>query len=138
MSTSAEDHARMEEDLCTTHTALTEAQAQVAAAQEATTAAETARNALQAQIDQAAAAAGQAPGPLADQVNMGLIPRPTGSGWSIRESMQVTKAEYGEIQVRTLHSQPSAANHTPAIAHDPQSCHPCYPRLDRGFPPSRS
>ena len=128
----------MEEDLRTTRTALAEAQAQVTAAQEAATTAKTACDALQAQIDQAAAAAGQGPGPLADQVNMGLIPRPTGSGWSIRESMQVMKAEYGEIQVRTLHSQPSAANHTPAIAHDPQSCHPCYPRLDRGFPPSRS
>ena len=130
MSTLVEDYAQMEEDLRTTHTTLAEAQAQVTAAQEAATTAETTHDALQAQINQAAAAAGQGPGPLTDQVNMDLIPCPTGSGWSICESMQVMKAEYGKIQVHTLHLQPSATNHTPAIVHNLQSHHPCYPGLD--------
>ena len=39
-------------------------------------------------------------GPLGAQVNTPqLIPRPKGTGWSIRKSMQVTKPEYAEMQV---------------------------------------
>ena len=101
------DHTHLKDELRTTQEALAEAEALLAATQEATAVVEAARAALQEQIAQAVpaattGAASQGPVPLGDQVNV-LIPRPTGSGWSIRESMQVTKPEYAEIQVRTFH-----------------------------------
>ena len=83
--------------------ALAAVQGQLAAIQEVVTATEAARAALQAQLDEAAATAAHASqAALADQVNVAQIPHPRGSSWSIQESMQVTPAEYAEIQVRTL------------------------------------
>ncbi len=72
---------------------------------------------------EATATAGTAP--LADQVNAALIPRPAGSGWSIRESMQVTKPEYGEIQVRTFPniSAVLVSEQSAVIAHHSEPCH---------------
>ncbi|PIL28577.1 hypothetical protein GSI_08618 [Ganoderma sinense ZZ0214-1] len=88
------------EELNTSQEALAEAHTALTAAQEATAAAEAARADLQQQLDNAAAAP---QGALEEQVNVPLIPRPSGSGWSIQESMQVTKPEYAEIQ-RTIRS----------------------------------
>ena len=92
------------EKLQATQQALAEAQAAVTVAQEATATAEAARADLQKQLDEAVAAAAQAgtaaQGPLGEQLNIPQIPRPLGSGWSIQESMQVTRQEYAEIQVR--------------------------------------
>ena len=121
----AEEHAHLKDQLRTTQDTLTEAQALLTAAQEATAAAEAARAALQAQIAQAAAIATAGTAPLADQVNAALIPRPAGSGWSIRESMQVTKPEYGEIQVRTFPniSAVLVSEQSAVIAHHSEPCH---------------
>ncbi|PIL33986.1 hypothetical protein GSI_03694 [Ganoderma sinense ZZ0214-1] len=82
------------EELNTSQEALAEAHTALTAAQDTTAAAEAARADLQQQLDNAAAAP---QGVLEEQVNVPLIPHPSGSGWSIRESMQVTKPEYAEI-----------------------------------------
>lgn len=96
------DRTRIEDQLSAAQDALAAAQAQIDTAQEATAAAEAARDALQQQLDELAAAAA-AHNPLqGDLLNAPQIPRPTGSGWSIQESMQVTPVEYAEIQVRTI------------------------------------
>ncbi|PIL32950.1 hypothetical protein GSI_05068 [Ganoderma sinense ZZ0214-1] len=97
-----EERDRIAGQLSTTQNELAAAQAQIIAAQEATAAVEAARDLLQQQLDEAVAAAAQA-APLGDQLNVPQIPRPTGPGWSIRESMQVTPSEYAEIQ-RTVRS----------------------------------
>ncbi|KAM5530026.1 hypothetical protein V8D89_016308 [Ganoderma adspersum] len=82
-----EDRTWITDELSAAQDALTAAQAQVIAAQEATAAAEAARDLLQQQLDDTADAAAQAP---LDQLNAPQIPQPTGSGWSIQESMQCT------------------------------------------------
>ncbi|KAI0777414.1 hypothetical protein BD413DRAFT_668409 [Trametes elegans] len=88
--------------------ALNTARAEVAAAEEAANAAraqaaaaEDARAALQAQVNAATGGGDQVAGNPA--VVMPLIERPTGSGWSIREAMQVDHVDYAEIQ-RTIRS----------------------------------
>ncbi|KAI1781935.1 hypothetical protein LXA43DRAFT_1069532 [Ganoderma leucocontextum] len=96
-----ENRNQITEQLSAAQDALVAAQAQIVTAQEATAAAEAARDLLQQQLDEAAAAAPQAP--LGDQLNVPQIPRPAGSSWSIQESMQVTPSEYAEIQ-RTIRS----------------------------------
>ena len=92
------------QELSAIQEALETAQAQIVTAQEATAAAEAARDLLQQQLDEATAAIAQAP--LGDHLNVPQIPRPAGSSWPIQESMQVTPAEYAEIQVRTANTIP--------------------------------
>ncbi len=96
--------AQAAEQLRATQQELTEARAEITAAQEVVAAGDAACAVLQQQLDEAATTAAQTArqGPLGEQANMLQIPRPGGSGWSIRKSMQVTKQEYAEIQVRTL------------------------------------
>ena len=124
------------EELQATQQALAEAQAAVIVAQEATAAAEAARADVQKQLDEAVAVAAQAGtaarGPLGEQLNIPQIPRPLGSGWSIQESMQVTRQEYAEIQVRPWQclSVTGCLFILFALAHNPKPSHPRHARLD--------
>ncbi len=56
---------------------------------------------LQAQLD---AAAAQPEGPPAQDgaANLPAIPRPAGTGWSIREAMELDHGDYSEIQVSNV------------------------------------
>ncbi|CDO70456.1 hypothetical protein BN946_scf184496.g6 [Trametes cinnabarina] len=90
--------------------ALNNARAEVAAAEEGANAAraqaaaaEEVRDALQVQLNQVEAAAGGDQAGAAANPIIPLIDRPTGSGWSIREAMEVNRADYAEIQ-RTIRS----------------------------------
>lgn len=89
----------------TAQQALVNAHMNTAAAEEAAAAAQAAHAALQQQIQNAppaqaqAVGGGAAGGNGAGIANLPMIDRPAGTRWSIYEAMQLTRAEYAEIQV---------------------------------------
>ncbi|RPD56850.1 hypothetical protein L226DRAFT_615705 [Lentinus tigrinus ALCF2SS1-7] len=99
-------------ELETTRQALTTAQAEATSAQEAAAAAQAASTALQQQLQNAPPLQGQLAGggpggvamdPAPVQANLPQIDRPVGTRWSIHEAMQLSQAEYAEVQ-RTIRS----------------------------------
>lgn len=92
-------------ELETAQQALVTAQTEAATAQAAAAAAQAAHDVLQQQLQNApqpqAQLAGGGAG-AAGNVNLPQIDRPEGTRWSIREAMQLSRAEYAEIQVSHL------------------------------------
>lgn len=93
--------------------ATTHALAEAATAQEAANAAQAAHAALQQQLQNIPQPQGQGAGGVAVAgaavglpANLPMIDRPPGTHWSIQEAMQLTRAEYAEIQVSTSISGP--------------------------------
>ncbi|KAI0686436.1 hypothetical protein C8T65DRAFT_634026 [Cerioporus squamosus] len=92
-------------DLETAQQALTNAQAEVTAAHDAAAAAQAAHAALQQQLQnpQQPVGGGVAAANAVAPANLPQIDRPPGTRWSIQEAMQLSRAEYSEIQ-RTIRS----------------------------------
>ncbi len=98
-----------EGELVTAHQALTTAQAEAATAQQTAAAAQAAQAALQQQLQNAPQIQGQpgvggvaVAGNAVGAANLPMIDRPTGTRWSIQEAMQLTRAEYTEVQVSDI------------------------------------
>ncbi|KAH9849712.1 hypothetical protein C2E23DRAFT_887938 [Lenzites betulinus] len=104
----AEALAAAQAETAAAEQAAIEAQARVTAAEHAAAAAaaeaaavEASRAALEQQLAQAATTGGAAAAGTGE--HLPDIPRPAGSGWPIRESMEMNHADYAEIQ-RTVRS----------------------------------
>ncbi|KAI0371380.1 hypothetical protein BV20DRAFT_1112709 [Pilatotrama ljubarskyi] len=97
---------RQQEELTAARDEVIASRAQVTATEQAAAGARAEAEAawlLQIQLQEQLQAVAQAPAVQEAPVHLPEIPRPTGTGWSIREAMEVDHADYAEIQ-RTIRS----------------------------------